>query len=218
MKALDRLLMRLVQGFALVAACAMLVMMGQVTLDVLLRWLANHPIDGTLELVANYYMVALIFLPLGLLTYTRDHITVELFTRHMGERPLAVLDLLGNVVALIYVGVLIWMGTLEAWDMTLIGETWFHTVQDETRVTLFNAFFPGLGIGIGDYSLTRRDAYETVDLRLGVQNERWVIHLVGKNLGDETYLEEVTTAPELGGSFIHPGTERRVSVEIGYRF
>lgn len=124
MKALDRLLMRLVQGFALVAACAMLVMMGQVTLDVLLRWLANHPIDGTLELVANYYMVALIFLPLGLLTYTRDHITVELFTRHMGERPLAVLDLLGNVVALIYVGVLIWMGTLEAWDMTLIGETW----------------------------------------------------------------------------------------------
>jgi len=100
--------------------------------------------------------------------------------------------------------------------LTMIGDTWFHTVQEEERVTLFNAFFPGLGIG--DYSLTRRDAYTKLDLRLGLQQERWSVTLFANNLTDEEYLEEVITAPEFGGSFIHPGAQRRAGVELGYRF
>ena len=89
-------------------------------------------------------------------------------------------------------------------------------MQDEERVTLFNASFPGLGTA--DYSLTRRDSYEKIDLRLGLANERWSFTVFGQNLGDEEYLEEVITAPEFGGSFIHPGNLRRVGVELGYRF
>ena len=100
--------------------------------------------------------------------------------------------------------------------LTMVGETWFHTVQNNTRVTLFDAAFPGLGTG--DYSLTKRDGRETVDLRLGLASERWSVSLFADNLTDETYLEEVITAPEFGGSFIHPGKERRVGVELGLRF
>ena len=100
--------------------------------------------------------------------------------------------------------------------LTMVGDTWFHTVQNNERVTLFNAFFPGLGIG--DYSLTQRDAYERVDLRIGLQEERWSITLFAENLTDEEYLEEVITAPEFGGSFIHPGSLRRAGVELGVRF
>ena len=81
---------------------------------------------------------------------------------------------------------------------------------------MFNAFFPGLGIG--DYSLTRRDAYETVDLRVGLQDERWSVTLFAENLTDEKYLEENITAPEFGGSFIHPGSLRRAGIELGVRF
>ncbi len=100
--------------------------------------------------------------------------------------------------------------------VTFVGKTWFHTVQDETRVTLFNAFFPGLGTG--DYSLTRRDAYEKLDLRVGVSTESWSTTLFADNLTDEEYLEEGITAPEFGGSFIHPGSLRRAGVELAYRF
>ena len=100
--------------------------------------------------------------------------------------------------------------------LTQVGKTWFHTVQDETRVTLFNALFPGLGVG--DYSLTRRDSYETVDLRLGVSTEQWSVTLFGQNVTDEVFLEEVITAPEFGGSFIHPGSRSRFGLELGYRF
>ena len=35
---------------------------------------------------------------------------------------------------------------------------------------------------------------------------------------DEKFLQEVIPAPEFGGAFIHPGAERRVSIEVGYKF
>ena len=100
--------------------------------------------------------------------------------------------------------------------LTAIGKTWFHTVQDQTRITIFDAFFPGLGIG--DYSLTRRDSFETLDLRAGLASQKWSVTLFADNVTDEEYLEEVIVAPEFGGSFIHPGTLRRAGVEFGYRF
>ncbi|MCP3958465.1 MAG: TonB-dependent receptor [bacterium] len=108
-----------------------------------------------------------------------------------------------------------WIFTASAY-LTFVGETWFHTVQENTRVTLFDAVFPGLGTA--DYSLTRRDSHELLDLRIGVANEKWSVTLFGNNITDEKYLEENITAPEFGGSFVHPGTLRRVGVELGYRF
>ncbi len=100
--------------------------------------------------------------------------------------------------------------------LTLVGDTWFHTVQDEQRVTLFNAFFPGLGTG--DYNLTRREAYEQLDMRLGLDNGTWALTLFANNLTDDDHLEEVIVAPEFGGSFIHPGSRRRAGLEFKYRF
>ena len=100
--------------------------------------------------------------------------------------------------------------------LTFVGDTWFHTVQEESRVTVFNAAFPGLGVG--RFDLTRRDAYQTLDIRVGLSAARWSVTLFGSNITDEKYLEEVITAPEFGGSFIHPGSRSRFGVELGYRF
>ncbi len=100
--------------------------------------------------------------------------------------------------------------------LTLVGKTWFHTVQNNTRTTLFDALFPGLGTG--DYVLTERDSYETLDLRVGVSRRLWSALLWATNVTDEQFLEENITAPEFGGSFIHPGTRRRIGVEVTFRF
>ncbi len=108
-----------------------------------------------------------------------------------------------------------WLFTAGAY-LTLVGETWFHTLQDDTRVTLFDAVFPGLGTA--DYSLTRRDSYELLDLRVGVSSQRWSFTLFGNNVTDSDFLEEAIPAPEFGGSFIHPGTRSRYGVELAYRF
>ncbi len=92
----------------------------------------------------------------------------------------------------------------------LVGPTFFHTLQDEQNGSLFGV--------PADYSRAQRDDYQTIDVRLALEGERWSVAVVGKNVADEEYLQEVITAAEFGGSFIHPGAERRVGVEVGVRF
>jgi iron complex outermembrane receptor protein len=99
---------------------------------------------------------------------------------------------------------------------TFVGETWFHTVQDNTRRTLFDLIFPGLGFA--DYSVSKRDSYDTLDLRVGIQGDNWALTAFGTNVTDEDYVEEVIPAPEFGGAFVHPGSESRWGVEFRYSF
>ena len=108
------------------------------------------------------------------------------------------------------------MDFISSVTVSAVGPTWFHTVQEEDRITLFDLGFPGLGTA--NYSKTERDTYATVDLRLGLQGDRWTAVAFAKNLFDEGYLEEAIPAPEFGGSFIHPGSLRRVGVEFSYNF
>ncbi len=109
-------------------------------------------------------------------------------------------------------------------DAQFIGETWFHTVQAGQRPTIFMPLFeigfgPGAGaLGTADYTNAQRDAYFTVDMRVGIESERWSVTAFASNLTDEKYLEEVIPAPEFGGTFDHPNARRRVGVEVGYRF
>ncbi len=97
-----------------------------------------------------------------------------------------------------------------------VGETWFHTVQDNTRTTLNELAFPTLGTG--DYGRTQRDAFAILDLRAGVAGRNWEVAVFGKNVADEDVLEENITAVEFGGSFIHPGAESRWGVEATVNF
>lgn len=111
-------------------------------------------------------------------------------------------------------------------DAQVIGPTWFHTVQDQQRPTIFSAFFeiapvtgPGSGpLGFTDFSNTRRSSYHTIDLRAGFQGENWSLMGFAKNLTKSDYLEEVIPAPEFGGTFVHPGPQRTVGVEASFKF
>ena len=109
-------------------------------------------------------------------------------------------------------------------DAQRVGETWFHTVQEGQRPTIFMPLFElgfgagAGGLGIADFSNARRDEYTTVDLRVGIRGDNWSLTAFGANLTDEKYLEEVIPAPEFGGSFDHPGSQRRYGVEVSFEF
>jgi iron complex outermembrane receptor protein len=101
-------------------------------------------------------------------------------------------------------------------DYQHVGEMWFHTLQGEAVPTIWQVFFgPGL---TSDMSKAQRDAYDTIDARIGIGGERWNLVLWGRNLTDEDYLQEVIPAPEFGGSFIHPSALRSYGLEATYRF
>ena len=101
-------------------------------------------------------------------------------------------------------------------DVRGVGPTWFSDVQAQSNPTVFEAAFGPLGRA--NYSLTRRSAYETVDLRLGLEYRRLTVTAFGENILDNHYLNEVIPAAEFGGSFISPAPGPRYGVEIGYVF
>tara|TARA_R110002167_G_scaffold170084_2_gene368073 strand:+ start:914 stop:1459 length:546 start_codon:yes stop_codon:yes gene_type:complete len=130
MKLFEIWLSRLTNLSAVIGGLAMVMMMAQVTADVLGKYLFNYPIPATLEIVSSYYMVALAFLPLGFVTKHHEHIVVELFTQGLSPRSLSLITGLSNILAAMYVYTLTWRGMDEAIYMTGIRESWETAILD----------------------------------------------------------------------------------------
>ena len=102
----------------------LILMMLHIVIDVAGKYLLNAPIPGTIEIVSAYYMVGVLFLPLGEVARRRDHIYVELFTRGLSPRALTRLDRAIAFVGAASMGLVAWLTTLEAIDKTQRGEMW----------------------------------------------------------------------------------------------
>ena len=88
--------LKVVDGITLVlstlAAIAVVVMMVQVTLDVVMELLFNTPLPATLTLVAKYYMPMVTFLPLVYVERLNQHVAADVVTQFIapgGQRHLA---------------------------------------------------------------------------------------------------------------------------------
>ena len=98
------------------------------------------------------------------------------------------------------------------------GDTWYHTVQDDVvPATLFGGPPANYGQTNGQGG-TMVNGYGLTNLRLGVRGDNWSITAFARNLTDEEFVAEVILAPEFGGAFVAPGTQRRAGVEVSYRF
>ena len=110
-------------------------------------------------------------------------------------------------------------------DYRLTGPTWFHTVQDQSRPTLFSGLIPISAVnflpasfGDANFSAARRKAFGLVNLRAGIEGANWKVTGFARNLFDKKYLNEVIPAIEFGGSFISPGERRMIGAEVSVKF
>jgi iron complex outermembrane receptor protein len=105
-------------------------------------------------------------------------------------------------------------------DLQHVGEMWFHANQGEPTPTIWQAFptLDFLGDRSNDFSKTKRDAYDTINLRIGLEGERWSATVWGRNITDEEYLEEIIPSIEFGGSFIHPARLATYGADFSFRF
>ena len=101
-------------------------------------------------------------------------------------------------------------------DYMEVGETWFHTVQNNQQPSVWGAL---LGFPVAsDMSKSVRDAYTLVDLRASIVGEKLSLTLWGRNINDEEYLAEIIPAPEFGGSFIHQAPYATYGLDLKYNF
>lgn len=109
-------------------------------------------------------------------------------------------------------------------DYRITGPTWFHTVQDQTRATIFSQLLPISAlalpgfVGNANYSVAKRNAFGVLNMRFGLEGENWNLTAFADNMLDRKYINDAIPAIEFGGSFISPGARRLVGVEVGYRF
>lgn len=98
---LERALAQMSRLLMLATALCLAAMMLHVCADIILKSLFNSPIPGTAEVVAHYYMVAAVFLPLPFVEIRNAGISVDLFYNLLGpclRRSLLLLAYLGQVV------------------------------------------------------------------------------------------------------------------------
>ena len=109
-------------------------------------------------------------------------------------------------------------------DYRLTGPTWFHTVQNQSRPTIFSGLLPISAlalpgfVGNADYSVSRRRKFGVVSARAGLETDRYSLAVFANNLFDKKFLNEVIPAIEFGGSFISPGQRRMIGVEGSVKF
>ena len=77
--------------------------------------------------------------------------------------------------------------------------------------------FTAVGFGRGEFSVTEREAYDLLNLRVAVQSIDWSVAAWG-NITDAEYLGEVISAPEFGGSFVHAAPGAAYGAEVEYPF
>lgn len=131
MTAPERAMDRLSRVLMLVAGIGIILMMIHVAADIVAKFVFNAPVVATLEIVAWYYMVATVFLPIAWIQIRKKHLMVELFTRQMAPRRLAMLEAAIAVLSAIYVGILFYLTVETAIEKTISWE-----VQDVTYFDL----------------------------------------------------------------------------------
>ncbi len=86
MNVLGRILAGIVTVSTMVGAVALILMMLQIVVEVFLKNIISWPLPLTSIFVANYYMVIVAFLPLGLAEKLSRHISVELLFQYFSSR------------------------------------------------------------------------------------------------------------------------------------
>lgn len=140
---------RLINGagdaLALVAGAALLLMMLHIAADVLLRSVFNTSMQGTLEIVSSYYMVAVVFLPLAMVERLNAHISVELLTQHLPPRPQLLLMAAVSVLSAAYFAAFAWQTWGDAMQKYRVGEVMLGNVPITVWPT---RFFVPVGCGM----------------------------------------------------------------------
>lgn len=116
---------------------AITLMMVHVTLDVLARFLLNTPLPGTITIVAHYYMLIAIFLPLAYTEQTQASISVEILATKFSEGA---------------------QRRLNGWTHLLVSVTAFLITTEAFKVSLKN-YHSNTSVMQGDYTIITWPSY-----------------------------------------------------------
>jgi TRAP-type C4-dicarboxylate transport system permease small subunit len=119
---MDRAFRKLTYGLMLVGGVSIIFMMANITLDVVLKVFWNAPIQGTVEISSYYYMVAIVMLPMAMVEYDDEQISVDLLFNHFPDwlKKICLLITFGSTAAML--SIMTWRTGLDAARAFKVGE------------------------------------------------------------------------------------------------
>ena len=145
MRWLDTAVRWLTLATAGAAVLALVAMMVHVNADVFGRVLLDMPLQGTIEIVSHWYMVALAFLPLAYVERLDGHIDVELLTYVQSPRVRRINLALAKLVAAAFYALLACVSFDRALEKWAIGE---YAMGSIAFVIWPTRFFIPVGVGL----------------------------------------------------------------------
>ena len=154
MRKLEKLIESPSNWLVAVAGVSTMMMMLHVTTDIATKFLFNYQIEGTIEFVASYNMVIIVFLPLAYVAAHEGHIIVELFTRNLSGPTLLKLDGVMGIITFLFMTLFTWLTAAEAIVRTVEGEV--ELTGDDVLIIWPSRWLLPIGCGImALYVLTR---------------------------------------------------------------
>lgn len=130
---------------ALLAGCAVILMMLHVNLDVAMRYIFSAPFANTVEIVSTYYIVAIVFLPLALVERSNGNIVVELLAQHLPRRVSELLIACVALVSAMYFSAFAWRTGEDAIQKYDVGEV----ILGNSQLTVWpTRFYLPIGCGL----------------------------------------------------------------------
>ena len=115
MKSIELLLRKINQLITLIGGAAIALMMLHITADIIARFFLNTPLPGTITVVAHYYMIIAIFLPLAYTEQCKASISVELISGYFSPRMNKFID----TFASLFVSVTAFLIAYVSWGVAL---------------------------------------------------------------------------------------------------
>lgn len=101
MKPIGKVISWINAGASGIAGILVLLMVAHVSADVVMRYVIGQPLNATILYVSAFYMVAIAFLPLGLVEQKGSHIAVELLVERFPDKIQTVLLFLAMLLSVV---------------------------------------------------------------------------------------------------------------------
>ena len=149
MRKVGRLISWVTSGAIAVASVLVLGLVAHVSLDVVMRYVFGLPLNSTILFVSVYYMVAIAFLPLGLVEETDSHIAVELLVERFPDKFQTVLLFIATVLtAVVTAAVAVRTGQ----DALVMHNAGAFSIEPSGKIITWPSYF-FLPIGLGLMSI-----------------------------------------------------------------
>jgi TRAP-type mannitol/chloroaromatic compound transport system permease small subunit len=103
------------------AGLILLAMVGMIGREAIGRYFFNAPTDWVVEL-SGYLLVGIVFMGGAFILQEGAHLRVDIFYSRFSRRGRARVDLLGALLALPYLGFVLWQSALLSWQAFQFGE------------------------------------------------------------------------------------------------